>query len=153
MTWKPSVLVVAPSPSIATTVFAWLTDAGCAPIVVSSFATAKQYLDEQPAVLISEVRLGEYNGLHLALRAQARGIPSVLIGHPDPVLEREAEQLGAAYLAETLNAQQLLAVIEPIVQTAVAEGRSWRSTVAGDVTFVSYRERPRPQRPINPFRS
>src|SRR5687767_1477884 len=103
---KPTVLVVAPTPSIAMKVFAWLTDSGCAPLVVSSFAAAKPYLDEQPAALISEVRLGEFNGLHLALRAQARNVPAILVGQPDSVLEREATQLGAFYVADPLDAQK-----------------------------------------------
>src|SRR5688572_27816620 len=126
MTWKPSVLVVAPTPSIATTVFAWLTDAGCVPFVVSSFAAAKQHLEEKPCFLISEVRLGEYNGLHLALRAQAHGVPVVLLGEPDHVLQREAAQLGAVYLPRELDAQQLLSVVHPIVEGAAVTVGDWR---------------------------
>jgi FixJ family two-component response regulator len=121
--------------------------------VVSSFATAKQYLDEQPAVLISEVRLGEYNGLHLALRAQGRGVPAVLIGEPDSVLQREATQLGATYLAGVLDAQRLLSVIQPLTETAAASGRTWALTAAANVSFVSFSERTRQSRHLNPFRS
>lgn len=153
MTWKPSVLVVAPTPSIATTVFAWLSDAGCAPVVVSSFATAKQYLDERPAVLISEVRLGEYNGLHLALRAQSRGVPAILVGEPDSVLQREASDLGAMYLPGPLTAQRLLAAIQPMAEVAAVEGRTWRVAAAANVSFVSFGDRGRPQRQLTPFRS
>jgi DNA-binding NtrC family response regulator len=175
MTWRPSVLVVAPTPGIATTVFAWLTDAGCAPFVVSSFAAAKQHLEERPCFLVSEVRLGEYNGLHLALRAQGPGVPVVLIGEPDPVLQREAAQLGAVYLPRDLDAQQLLAVIQPIVEAAALE--DWRSAAAlagpgradggtvsasaisvnaipaNAVSFVSVSDRTRSARPANPVRS
>jgi hypothetical protein len=150
-------------------VFAWLTDAGCAPFVVSSFAAAKQHLDEKPCFLISEVRLGEYNGLHLALRAQGPGIPVVLIGEPDPVLQREAAQLGAVYLSRDLDAQQLLAVVQPIVEATLAAGE-WReelvsparpdvgrpdvSTVpVNSVSFVSVSSRTRAGRLANPVRS
>jgi DNA-binding NtrC family response regulator len=149
MTWKPTVLVVTPTPSIATTVFAWLTDAGCAPSVVSSFAAAKQQLDEQPSLLISEVRLGEYNGLHLALRAQSRGVPAVLIGEPDSVLQREATQFGAIYLAGAVDAQQLLSVILPITDVAVPPPRPWRTET--NVSFISVSARA--ARQANPFRS
>jgi DNA-binding NtrC family response regulator len=160
MTWKPSVLVVAPTPSIATRVFAWLTDAGCSPFVVTSFPAAKQHVDEKPCFLISEVRLGEYNGLHLALRAQGYGIPVVLIGEGDPVLEREAAQLGAVYLPRDVDAQQLLSVVQPIVETAAAPVRAWRDAAlpaAGaepaGVSFVSVSDRARPPRQPNPVRS
>ena len=151
MTWKPSVLVVAPTPSIATAFFAWLTDAGCTPCVVSSFADAKQLLDEQPAVLISEVRLGEYNGLHLALRAQARNVPAIIIGQPDPVLKREAAQFGAVYLSDALDAQQLVTTVEPMITAAAAKSRTSHAAAAG-VWFISMPDRTRPVRPANPFR-
>jgi DNA-binding NtrC family response regulator len=179
MTWKPCVLVVAPTPRIATTLFAWLSDAGCSPLVVSSFAAAKQHLDDRPCFLVSEVRLGEYNGLHLALRAQAPGIPVVLIGEPDPVLQREAAQLGATYLTIGIDAQELLAVVQTIVEAADAASRNaadsvrvkaaWppatglgsRESVStdvprgdiGTVSFVSVSSRTRLLRPSNPVRS
>ena len=60
-----------------------------------------------PSVLIAEVRLGDYNGLHLALRAKAGSIPALVLGNPDPVLEREAERLGVVYLAHQLSRSQL----------------------------------------------
>jgi FixJ family two-component response regulator len=151
MSWKPSALVVAPTPR-----------------VVSSFAAAKQHLEDRPCLLISEVRLGEYNGLHLALRAQGPGIPVVLVGEPDLVLQREAAQLGAIYLSHALDAQQLLAVVQPIVEAAIAVG-AWERTAAhaageparadlaarGDVSSVSFVSvgRTRLSRTHNPVRS
>jgi DNA-binding response OmpR family regulator len=151
MTSKPSVLVVAPTAAIASSVFAWLTDAGYAPIVVRSFGAGKQYLEEHPALLISEVRLGEYNGLHLALRAQARQIPTVLVGQPDMVLQREAAQLDALYLTPPVTAQELLSSLEPIALAAVPTPRPWREDAAR-VSFVSVGDRNRSARPL-PFRS
>jgi DNA-binding NtrC family response regulator len=151
MTRKLPVLVVAPTTSLATTVFAWLTDAGCAPLVVSSFAAAKPYLDDHPALLISEVRLGEYNGLHLALRAQGRGVPAVLVGEPDSVLQREAAQLGAVYLSSPFDAQHLLSVIQPMMEAAVTV-QPWRPETA-NISFVTVSARGRSARHPNPFRS
>jgi DNA-binding response OmpR family regulator len=150
---KPSVLVVAPTPSIATTLFAWLADAGCAPLVVSSFGAAKQYLEDAPAVLISEVRLGEYNGLHLALKARAQGVPAIVLGQPDSVLQREAADLGAAYLAQPLDAQQLLAIVQPMLE-ARTEARQVVHPGRASVSFVSIAPRIRPTAKYsNPFRS
>ena len=149
MKWKPCVLVVAPTATVATTLFAWLTDAGCAPLVVSSFSAAKQYLEENPCLLISEVRLGEYNGLHLALRAQAHGVPAVILGEPDVVLQREATQLGAIYLSRGIDAQQLLSVIRPLTELAARPGRRWDT----NVSFISLEDGARFQRAANPFRS
>jgi hypothetical protein len=101
-----------------------LIDAGCAPVIAASFAAAKQQLEDHPSLLVTEVRLGEYNGLHLALRAQFRGVPAVLIGEPDSVLQREAAQLGAVYLAGAIGGQALLSAIQPTLDAAfAAEGR------------------------------
>jgi DNA-binding NtrC family response regulator len=147
MTCKPSVLVVAPTARIAATVFAWLTDAGFTPVLTSSFAAAKQQLDDHPSLLVSEVRLGEYNGLHLALRAQVRGVPAVLIGEADPVLQREAVQLGASYLTGLLGGQDLLTAVEPAIEAAVE--RPW--VTEPTLPLISTAETP--QRQPNPFRS
>jgi DNA-binding response OmpR family regulator len=137
-------------------VFAWLTDAGYAPTVVRSFAAGKRYLEEHPALLISEIRLGEYNGLHLALRARARQIPTVLVGQPDLVLQREAAQLDALYLTPPLNAQELLSSIQPIALAASPAPRPWDADAAS-VSFVSVGDRTRAARALPselyPFRS
>ena len=94
------VLVVAPTSPLAANLVEWLTEAGYEVILVTSFLAGKARLELAPSVLISEVRLGDYNGLHLALRAKAGDIPSIVVGNPDPVLEREAERLGVGYLTQ-----------------------------------------------------
>lgn len=129
MTSKPSALVVAPTHVIATKVFAWLVDAGWSPVVVPSFLDAKQHLERNPALMIAEVRLGEYNGLHLALRAQARGIPVVVLGECDPVLQREAKDVGAAYLPPDVDAQRLLARVQGLTATMSHRAEAWHHAV------------------------
>ena len=55
-----------------------------------------------PDALITELRLGAFNGLHLVIRSRARNPDTVAIIHtafPDPVLEAEARRLGAEFLA------------------------------------------------------
>ena len=152
MTFKPSVLVVAPTASIAGTMLAWLTDAGCAPVIVSSFAAGKRQLEDHPSLLVAEVRLGEYNGLHLALRAQSHGVPAVLVGEADSVLEREAAQMGAIYLTPPLHAEDMVSAIQPLTVAAIAAERTWRNETA-NVSFVSVRERLRTTRLVHPVRS
>jgi DNA-binding NtrC family response regulator len=152
MTLRPSVLLVAPTPGVAATLFTWLTDAGCELTVVGSFTAAKQQLERAHALLISEVRLGEYNGLHLALRAQAHDIPAILIGDPDPVLQRDANQLGAVYLTRDLDRDRLLAIIEPITAasrtgTLETEARA-QGFAATNLSFLSWSECGPPARPV-----
>jgi DNA-binding response OmpR family regulator len=154
MTWKPTVLLVTPTPRVAARLFAWLCDAGWQPLVVSSFAAAKPHIDDSLGLLISEVRLGEFNGLHLALRAQARGIPAVVMGDPDTVLEREAVQLGARYVTPQIAAEQLLSIVQPMVRKPAETYPQTRSAAAeAGVSFISIRRRGHPAPPLDSFRS
>ncbi|HEX2462449.1 MAG TPA: hypothetical protein VHJ58_20060, partial [Vicinamibacterales bacterium] len=90
---------------------------------------------------IAEVRLGDYNGLHLALRAKAGNIPALVLGNPDPVLEREAERLGVLYLAHQLSRSVLLSALEQVEPAAAAVEAASPSASAG-LSFVSWEELP-----------
>jgi DNA-binding response OmpR family regulator len=95
---RPIVLVVAHSRGFADTLLPVLNPNGYQVVVADSFITGKQQLMRHPQLLITELRLGEYNGLHLALRAQSEGVPAIVIGDADPVLQRDAVGFGATYL-------------------------------------------------------
>ena len=98
--------------------------------------TADNYRDarsllvvNRPLILMTEVRLGSYNGLQLALRARAATprIPVlVMSGWPDPVLQRDAESTGATFAVKPLTRSELLAavvrtVVRPPMVAADAE--------------------------------
>jgi hypothetical protein len=73
-------------------------------------------LRAHPHLVISQVRLGAYNGLHVALRALCQGIPAVVIGTPDAVLERDAEQLGATFVKSgELERDRLIALVHALI--------------------------------------
>jgi DNA-binding response OmpR family regulator len=93
------ILVVASSTSLASTLLTWLADAEHELVIANTFAAAKHHLATRPDLLIAEVKLGEYNGLHLALRGRALGIPAIVLGAADETFSRQAEQLGALYLS------------------------------------------------------
>ena len=131
-----SVLLVAPSPHIAATLVPWLTEAGCQVCVVASFVAGKSHLERNPSLLISEVRLGDYNGLHLAIRAKSRDIPAIVIGERDLPLQREAEALGVTFMAGPLNRQAVLDALDRVVHTSDAP----LHIGAGNVSFVSWDE-------------
>ena len=134
------VLVVAPTSPLAANLVEWLTEAGHEVILVTSFLAGKARLELTPSVLIAEVRLGDYNGLHLALRAKAGGIPALVLGDTDPVLEREAERLGVTYLAHQLSGSALLTALEQVEPGAAAEVASPSASAA--LSFVSWDELP-----------
>ena len=111
MTRSPNVLLVAPTPRIAATVSIGLVEAGMRVTLVTSFQAARQALESSPDLLISELRLGEYNGLHLALRAHSRGIRAIVLGTNDRVTQHEAQTLGADYLLDDCDSAQLCAAV------------------------------------------
>lgn len=82
---------------------------------VRSLATAR------PDLLIADVRLGEYNGLHLIVRSRAShpGMASIVIsGHPDPAIQREATEAGAsAFLLKPLKLSEFLATVARVLGT------------------------------------
>lgn len=119
MSWRPRVLLVAPSPVLARDLFAWLTDSAYDVSLVTTFAAAKVHMELGPQVLISEIRLAEYNGLHLASRAQARCIPSIVVGDTDPVLERDAQQMGVTFMGGPLDREYLLRVVDHLTADAM----------------------------------
>lgn len=80
---------------------------------VQALATA------QPDLLIVDVRLGEYNGLHLIHRSRQSHpqMASIVISaHPDPIIEREATQAGAsAFLLKPLNLARFLTTVASVL--------------------------------------
>jgi DNA-binding NtrC family response regulator len=89
--------------------------AGQEVVACGSFEDARRRLREQTFdVLLTDVRLGAFNGLQLAVLAkdvnpQTRVI--VFSGFDDVVLRDEAEHLGATYLVKPVQAQVLQALI------------------------------------------
>jgi hypothetical protein len=108
-----SALVVAATPGLAARLCAWLKPAGWNITTAHTYASAKSRLDFGTDLLVTEVELGEYNGLQLAVRAQSSGVPTLVVGRPDAVLERDAEQLGSTYLRkDELNHHRFLIAVD-----------------------------------------
>lgn len=78
-----------------------LEDAGFDVVTASSFTEGSTLLAQvRPDLLVAAVRLDTYNGVHLAIRSQSLS-PStrvLIVGYPDPVIERDAADAGAVYL-------------------------------------------------------
>ena len=113
-----SVLVVAPTSQLAANLMEWLTQAGCAVILVTSFSAAKSRLEASSGsshLRSSPRRLQRAApGAQRPKPAQFRQPSSET---PDPVLQREAESLGVAYLTHELDRVQLLSLVEhPSIQ-------------------------------------
>jgi CheY-like chemotaxis protein len=98
----------------------------------SSFSAARALLEtESPDILVSDVRLGAFNGLHLWLRVRAEhpGVAGLIIsGYADPVIEQEARRFGAAFLAKPLNRVDFLSTIANLLGARTEERRRWPRT-------------------------
>ena len=93
-----------------------LRNAGHEVTAFSRFEEAKAYLSKaKPDVLISDVRLGAFNGLQLVVYAKLEHpdmIAIVLTGFDDPVLRTEAAHAGASYLVKPIESQRILDLID-----------------------------------------
>ena len=80
-----------------------------------SFDEAKTVLaSERPHLLVTDLRLGQYNGIHLVLRSRSDhpGIAAVVTSRvADPVLEAEVHRQNAQFLLRPLTGPQLLEAI------------------------------------------
>jgi DNA-binding response OmpR family regulator len=78
-----------------------------------TFPDARVAIDQfEPDVLITDVRLGEYNGVYLLLRSRSRYpemVSIIVSGYDDPVIAREAKQEGAYdFLVKPVEGRRLL---------------------------------------------
>jgi DNA-binding response OmpR family regulator len=107
----------------------------------SSFVKGRRAITEQaPDLLITDLRLGEYNGLQL-VAAVPLGVPSIVVtGYPDSVLAAEAQKLGAHYVTKPIVPETLLNLIEEALASAAqrqsrGSTRRWdRKPVGGKVS-------------------
>jgi two-component system, response regulator YesN len=85
-------------------------------IACDTFEKARQILRDQTFdALITDVRLGAFNGLQLAVMARDMYPDMRLIvfsGFDDPVLRSDAEQIGAVYLVKPVVSSELLKLLE-----------------------------------------
>ena len=114
MNVRRQALVVISDAGLAETLVDWLARGGYGARIVRTFATARAELDTAaPDLLVAQVKLGAYNGLHLAIRSRSRGAktPVILIGDPDAVLQAEADRHHASYLTLPLDEQLFLETV------------------------------------------
>jgi DNA-binding NtrC family response regulator len=81
---------------------------------VSSYEEGRQELAMMPDLLITDVRLGVYNGLQLLMRGRMmnpRLQAIVITGYADQIVRREAVYLQAEHLEKPVDADRLLQVV------------------------------------------
>ena len=95
----------------------------------TSFHEAKSRMVARlPRLLIADINLGEFNGLHLAWYRYLRRprMPSLIVHTSmDPLLRAEAQKLGAPFLVLPIPGPELLTIVTGLMSR---HGRSRRVT-------------------------
>ena len=108
----PSLLLVDDDVPLLTALSRYLADRGFAVASSSAFDDARHHIvAARPDIVVTDVRLGAFNGLQLALlardvRPDARIV--VFSGYDDPVLKEEARRIGATYMVKPVSGQALI---------------------------------------------
>jgi DNA-binding NtrC family response regulator len=114
------VLVVDDERAVLRLLEQWLTGAGYAVVTCDRFETAKRHLWETPPdVLLTDVRLGAFNGLQLVILAKEQAPETVAIAmsaFDDPMLRRDTALCGAGYLAKPFSHDQVMASLDESLQ-------------------------------------
>jgi CheY-like chemotaxis protein len=112
---EQEILVVNTDSAVLTGHVMALKRAGYAIGACTSFSEARRFLNERPSpdLLLTDVKLGPYNGLHLVAiaRVEHPRTLAVVIGSADQVLEGEARGLAARYVEGPISGDDLVTVV------------------------------------------
>lgn len=118
-----------------------LSEAGYLVMLASSFEQARQRSSlARPSLLITDVRLGAYNGLHLVIRSRddLPEMPAIVThGVADSWLEREATNHNTSHLVKPFSAEKLLELVATLLRerparTSTVVARRWRRKTAAE---------------------
>ena len=111
---KTRILILEDDPVIARGYEKVLRDAGNEVTVCTSFEDArKQLRADPPDAVLTDVRVGQYNGLqlaHLFREYSATGRVVVVTGYDDIVLRHDVESLPGEFLVKPINIARLRSV-------------------------------------------
>jgi len=113
---EPPAIALVVEPSVSETLFlvSSLSELGFQVNVSDNFRDARSLLMSAPALLVTELRLGEYNGLHLVFRAKSiRSDIAAIIRTQiaDPLLQLEAERMGATFVLKATGPEEFRAAV------------------------------------------
>jgi len=137
---KETLLIVDPDTGSQRTMADALTAGRYRTLTAGGFGRAIQLMESsRPDLLITVVRLGRFNGVHLVVLGRAkdpRMAALVIDDRQDTVLEREAMNAGAtAYLAKPVGPADLLRRVAEAL--AVRERRWWSRTPLASNVMVA----------------
>ncbi len=118
---RPRVLIVDDYPGVAEVIGDELQRRGYDVATSRAFQDARtQLLATRVDVLVTDVRLGAFNGLQLAVIARATWPMMriiVISGFDDPVLKAEAVGVNAAYLVKPVLPEHLITTLQSMAES------------------------------------
>ena len=115
----PIVVVAEDDPSALDGLSEWLAGEGFTVLSCATFVEARaQLATRRVAALLTDIRLAEYNGLHLVQLARSQHPRAALVvfsGHIDDVLQAQARSLGALWLLKPLDLAAVRAHLRDIL--------------------------------------
>jgi len=118
---RPKILIVDDADSVRRMLTELFSASGYDVVSAGSYEEGKRLADSSnPDLILLDIRLGDYNGLQLAVRERAKHPDRHLIvmtGHSDPVLEAEARKLGAEFIEKPLQPSRLIELVQRIAPT------------------------------------
>ncbi len=121
------ILVVEPHADELVETLDLLDRAGYRVTGTTSFDEARRYLlAYSPQLLVTDVQLGAYNGMHLILRGRCKRpeLAAILTHHSDdPVLRNEAEKEQIPYLVRPCTKESLLALVASCLKAPIETER------------------------------
>jgi DNA-binding NtrC family response regulator len=119
-----AILVVESDPIDRASTVALIESLGHEVIVATNFDEAKRALTlRRPDLLVTGLRLGSQNGLHLVIRSRwlHPDLPAIVTTrHPDPVLRQETDALHATYLERPIEEQPFATMINTLLAAPAA---------------------------------
>jgi len=130
-----TILIVEPDAEASTRLASQLQAAGFAVQEARDFPSGRErLLAISPAGLVTEVHLGEFNGVHLVILGRGRfpGMAVVAIGPEDPVLASEVRRHEATYLARPVSDDEVVEHLTASLRRPRSQ-RRWhrKSPIAG----------------------
>jgi DNA-binding NtrC family response regulator len=114
---RQRILIVDDDEGIRSFLFTILAGAGYDVVTAESVQVGRTALAQaSPDLLITDVRLGDFNGLQL-LALNPPAVPAIVMtGFPDPVLEAQARQFGAQFILKPIEPAGLLMLVAELLQ-------------------------------------
>jgi DNA-binding response OmpR family regulator len=139
------ILLVEPDSKASAATERLLSDAGYLTVSVRTFdEAARQLAADCPDLLVTAVRLGAFNGLHLVLRCRGDhpDLPMIVTGEEsDPLLAGEVTRYGARFVPKSLEPERFLRVVSELLAGRSSQGplgdRRWPRKPTGLPATVS----------------